>query len=158
MTTEIGCVVRLQVQTGSLKRGERPHRVYDPRALAEAPLLRISPRGPAGELDGEIILDVHHVDHPASKSEPGREASFGFTSHYAKMRQTYGEHLATGCAGENVLVESERVWLLEDLAAGLAFQSRDSGAILPLSRVSVADPCAHRLLQRIRADPLPPAN
>ena len=35
--SELGRVVRLQVQTGSLKLGERPNRVYDP-----APLLAVT--------------------------------------------------------------------------------------------------------------------
>jgi hypothetical protein len=140
---EIGKVVRLQVQTASLKRGEMPRRVYDPAPLSEVTRLRLSPRGAAGVRDSALLLDVHHAEHPSSKSEPGREASFGFVSHYAKMRDEYGERLSVGCAGENVLVETEpgRVWRLEDFAAGLAFEGRLSGALLRLSRVTVADPC-----------------
>ena len=59
------------------------------------------------------------------------------------MREEYGEHVSTGCAGENVLVETapDRVWRLQDFAAGLAFEKRASGARLRLSRVTVADPC-----------------
>ena len=140
---EIGKVVRLQVQTGSLKLGERPHRVYDPAPLAEVPRLRLTPRGAAGVRGGDDLLDVHHGDHPATKWEPGREASFGFTSHYAKMRGEYGGHLADGCAGENVLVESAAVWTLQDLTGpgGLSFRNAATGALLPLTCVSVADPC-----------------
>jgi hypothetical protein len=140
---EIGKVVRLQVQTGTLKLGQRPHRVYDPSPLAEVERLRLTPRGAAGVRGTEVLLDVHHGDHPDTKWDAGREGSFGFTSHYAKMRGEYGGHLAEGCAGENVLLESETVWTLEDLTApgGLAFRSEDTGALLPLTRVTVADPC-----------------
>jgi hypothetical protein len=138
---EIGKVVRLQVQTGSLKLGERPHRVYDPAPLAEAPRLRLSPRGAMGVRGAELLLDVHHAEHPATKREPGREASFGFTSHYARMRDEYGGHLSDGCAGENVLVETATVWTLEQFSAGLAFRSAETGALLRLSCVTVADPC-----------------
>ncbi len=140
--TVIGRVVRLQVQTASLKRGERPNRVYDPAPLLVVARLRLTPRGPEGITDaGETALDVHHAEHPTHKFEPGREVSFGFTSHYGKMRAEYGDGVAIGCAGENVLLESERTWRLEDFASGLAFQSAASGASLRLDSVIVADPC-----------------
>ena len=141
MATEIGRVVRLQVQTGSLKRGERPDRVYDPAALREVSRMRLSPRGAAGESEGRIVLDVHHADHPTSKGSPGREVSFGFTSHYDKMSGLYGERLVRGCAGENILVETDRIWRLEDFRDGLAFRGGVSGELLPLSCISIADPC-----------------
>jgi len=114
--TEIGRVVRLQVQTGSLKLGERPSRVYDPAPLIPVKELRLTPRGAAGITEaGEMVLDVHHADHPTPKFEPGREVSFGFTSHYGKMRGQYGERVAIGCAGENILLDSDRVYVLERL-------------------------------------------
>jgi hypothetical protein len=138
---EIGKVVRLQVQTASLKRGEKPARVYDPEPLSEVQRLRLTPQGAAGERGGEALIDVHHAAHPKSKAEPGREVSFGFTSHYEKMRGEYGPQLAIGCAGENILVETDRIWRLEDFAAGLAFQRAQTGALLRLTRVTVADPC-----------------
>ena len=138
---EIGRVVRLQVQTDSLTRGERPRRVYDPAPLSEVERLRLSPSGAVGvTATGEELLDVHHPGHPRTKAEPGREVSFGFTSHYARMSGRYGTHLTTGCAGENVLVESGRTWRLEDFAAGLAFRNA-AGVLLPLEQVSVAAPC-----------------
>jgi hypothetical protein len=140
--TPLGRVVRLQVQTASLKRGERPNRVYDPAPLRAVKALRLTPRGAAGVTEeGETLLDVHHRDHPATKYEPGREVSFGFTSHYGKMRGRYGEGIAIGCAGENILLESDRVWRLEDFAWGLELRSAGSGASARLDAVIVADPC-----------------
>jgi hypothetical protein len=140
--TPLGLVVRLQVQTGSLKLGERPNRIYDPGPLVAVTALLLSPRGARGTTPGGgAVIDVHHADHPATKFEPGREVSFGFTSHYGKMRERYGDRIAIGCAGENVLVETERVHRLEDFAGGLAFRSASTGALLPLAAVSVADPC-----------------
>ena len=138
----LGRIVRLQVQTSSLKRGERPNRVYDPAPLIPVKELRLAPRGAAGITEeGEMVLDVHHADHPTSKYEPGREVSFGFTSHYGKMRGEYGERIVIGCAGENVLLETDRIWRLGDFATGLAFESGASGARARLSAVTVADPC-----------------
>lgn len=154
---EIGQVVRLQVQKASLKLGERPRRVYDPAPLLEVPRLHLSRSGAAGEIGGEHVLDVHHAAHPATKSEPGREVSFGFTSHYGKMREAYGTHLSPGCAGENVLVETERIWRLEDFEPGLAFRSRETGSVLPLYRVTIADPCVEFSRYSLRAPEASPA-
>ena len=139
---ELGRIVRLQVQTASLKRGERPNRVYDPAPLLVVPKLRLTPRGPEGITDaGETALDVHHAEHPAGKHEAGREVSFGFTSHYAKMRSEYGDVVAIGCAGENILLESERLFRLEDFASGLMFRSAALEGSVRLDSVIVADPC-----------------
>ena len=140
--TPIGCVVGLQVQTASLKRGEKPNRVYDPRPLRPVKELRLTPLGAVGTTEaGEELLDVHHRDHETSKHEPGREVSFGFTSHYARMRGQYGDGIAIGCAGENILLESDRVWRLEEFASGLELRSAASGASVRLDAVIVADPC-----------------
>ena len=139
---EIGRVVRLQIQTRGLKRGERPNRVYDSSPLLSVASLRLTPRGAAGlTAEGETLLDVHHADHPATKNAPGREVSFGFTSHYANMRERYGERMSIGCAGENILVEADRVFRLEDLGRSLAFRSAATGTLLHVSEVTVADPC-----------------
>jgi len=139
---ELGRVVGLQVQTGSLKLGERPNRVYDPGPLLGVTELLLTPRGAAGATaHGEVVLDVHHADHSASKAEPGREVSFGFTGHYAKMQERFGARLTPGCAGENILVEADRVHHLEDFIRGLAFRSTSTGALLRLAAVSIAEPC-----------------
>jgi hypothetical protein len=140
--TVVGTVVRLQVQTASLKTGEKPWRVYDPSPLLAVARLRLTPAGAIGiGEDGSEHVDVHHARHPRTKAEPGREASFGFTTHYAKMRGEYGSRMVAGCAGENVLLETDRVWRLEDFAPGLAFQSADGSRLARLNAVIVADPC-----------------
>ena len=140
--TPVGRVVRLQVQTATLKRGEKPNRVYDPSPLRAVKELRLTPSGAVGITEGgERLLDVHHREHEASKHEPGREVSFGFTSHYGKMRGQYGDGIVIGCAGENILLESDRVWRLEDFASGLELRSTASGNTVRLDAVIVADPC-----------------
>ncbi len=139
---ELGRIVRLQVQAEGLKRGVRPNRVYDPGPIVAVARLRLTPRGAEGlTAENETVLDVHHADHPETKTAPGREASFGFTSHYGKIRERYGERVAIGCAGENVLVEAGRVFRLSDLAGGLFFRSAAAGDLLRISGVSVAAPC-----------------
>jgi hypothetical protein len=57
------------------------------------------------------------------------------------MRDEYGSRMVAGCAGENVLLETDRVWGLEDFAPGLAFQSADGSRLARLNAVIVADPC-----------------
>ena len=139
---EIGPVVRLQVQTESLKRGERPCRIYDPAPLLQVESLRLSRAGALGlTSDGGEIPDVHHAAHPRSLKSPGREVSFGFTAHYAAMQDRYGARVTRGCAGENILIETPRVWGLGDLGSGLAFRSATTGELLSLEEASVAAPC-----------------
>jgi hypothetical protein len=139
---ELGRIVRLQVQAAGLKQGARPNRVYDPGAIVAVASLRLTPRGAVGlTAQGGTVLDVHHADHPETRTAPGREASFGFTSHYGRMRERFGERVAIGCAGENVLVESDRVFRLEDFAGGLSFRSAATGDLLGISGVAVAAPC-----------------
>lgn len=137
----IGPIVRLQVQPRSLKvagpRGER----YDPTPLRAVSSLLLGPAGALGALAGERLLDVHHRDHPETKHRPDRNAvSVGFTSHYAAMRQRLGDHLADGLAGENILVQSDRLVEPVELAGGLVIQTR-RGAALRLAAVRVAEPC-----------------
>lgn len=156
--TTIGTVVRLQVQTGSLKKGVKPSRVYDPSPLLPVARLRLTPDGAVGIAeDGREHVDVHHVRHAQSKHEPGREVSFGFTSHYAKMRGEYGERIATGCAGENVLLDSDRVWRLADFGRGIAFESAATGRRVGLNAVIVADPCVEFSRYSLGDSDAPPA-
>jgi hypothetical protein len=137
----IGKIVRLQVQTSSLKVGSRPRR-YDPAPLRSLPALALTPAGAIGLAeDGEAIVDVHHADHPDTKNSGGVNGiSLGFTAHYAAMRDRFGEHLSDGIAGENILVETERSFSDEDLAAGIVITG-DDGARLELDAIVVAAPC-----------------
>ena len=137
----IGAIVRLQVQPTSLKVGERPRR-YDPSPLRSVPALRLEPAGVTGiDEDDTAIGDVHHRDHPAAKNRGGSNGlSVGFTAHYAAMRGRFGAHLADGLAGENVLVDTDRLYGEEDLAAGLMIETA-SGEHVQLDRVLVAAPC-----------------
>ncbi|HEX5504459.1 MAG TPA: hypothetical protein VFW96_17680 [Thermomicrobiales bacterium] len=137
----LGEIVRLQVQQSSLKVGERPLRRYDPTPLLAVAALTLDEGGVTGwTADGERVADVHHRDHPASKHRDGTNGvSVGFTGHYAALRDRFGAHLTDGLAGENILVASDRRWLVDDLAEGLVIAA--GGARLRLERVIVAEPC-----------------
>src|SRR5215212_1773199 len=124
---EIGQIKHVQLQRSSLKQGQRPQRYYDPAPLLLVDRLRLAPGGvSAVSANGEAIIDVHHADHPESKSRLGTNGiSIGFTSHYRAMRDRYGAHLTDGCAGENILVESDHVWSLDQLGEALVIQCVD---------------------------------
>jgi len=137
----IGAIVRLQVQESSLKVGDKPRR-YDPAPIRSVPALSVSAAGVVGLAEnGNSILDVHHHDHPASKNRGGENGiSFGFTGHYLAMRQRFGQHLAAGIAGENILIEADRQFQLAELAGGVIVEST-AGKRLELRPVIVAAPC-----------------
>jgi hypothetical protein len=137
----IGTIVRLQVQESSLKVGDKPRR-YDPAPIRSVPTLSVSSAGVVGLAEnGESIVDVHNNDHPASKNRRGENGiSIGFTGHYRVMRQRFGQHLADGIAGENILIEADRQFQEEELAVGVVVEGA-AGKRLELRPVIVAAPC-----------------
>ncbi len=140
--TRIGEIIRLQVQTTSLKVGERGNRRYDPSGIVVVPALEIDPGGVTGITNtGERIDDVHHADHARTKSRGTNGVSFLFTSHYGRMRERFGNHLSDGIAGENILVACDRVLAESDVAGGVEIVTAQ-GETVELGRVIVAEPCA----------------
>src|SRR5258708_9175012 len=139
---EIGRVKLVQVQPTPLKTGERPNTYYNPSALLVVDTLLVSPYGAIGvTAEGEHITDIHHAQHQASRNSHGKnDLSVGFTSHYAAMRARFGQHLIDGCAGENILVATERPFTLTELEKGLAIQNPDTGQIVYLAQLKVAAP------------------
>jgi hypothetical protein len=141
----IGTVTRLQIQRGSLKRGEKPTRVYDPTPLLAVPALSVSPDGALGASPSDPdtwLVDVHHRAHPHTKNEDGQHGiSLGFTSHYRAMREHFGDKLAVGCAGENIIANVERRLTYEELAGGVAILAPDGTERVRLKVLQVAHPC-----------------
>ena len=141
----IGTVTRLQIQRGSLKRGEKPTRVYDPTPLVAVPALSVSPDGALGASPSDPdtwIVDVHHRAHPQTKNEDGLHGiSLGFTSHYRAMREHFGDKLSVGCAGENIIANVEQRLTYEELAGGVAILAPDGTERVRLKVLQVAHPC-----------------
>ena len=139
----IGTVARLQIQRSSLKRGEKPNRVYDPTPLLPVPRLTVTPDGVLGAgAEGGWVVDVHHRSHPETKNEDGLHGvSVGFTSHYAAMRDRFGERIVVGCAGENIIVAADRMFAYDDLAGGLAIVATNGPERVRLRVLQVAHPC-----------------
>src|SRR2546421_12801438 len=138
----IGTVARLQIQRGSLKSGEKPTRRHDPAPLLSVPKLNVTPAGALGAIeDGAWVVDVHHRAHPHTKNEDGLHGiSLGFTSHYDAMREHFGDKIAVGCAGENIIATSEQRFTYEDLAKGVAILSPAGQERVRLKILQVAHP------------------
>lgn len=137
----IGPIVRLQVQTRSLKRGARPRSWYDPAPIRSLNAVRIDTGGVTGidDASGDDIGDVHHRDHPDSKHRGENGVSLGFTSHYRRMRARFGDHVTDGMAGENIIVETARIVGEDDLDHGLAIVTGDGPVFL--RSAGIAKPC-----------------
>ncbi len=136
---DLGRIVRLQIQRSSLKTGEKPTRVYDTAPLLAVDRLALGPDGALGEgPGGSWLVDVHHRAHPHTKNDDGVHGlSVGFTSHYALMR----ERITLGCAGENIIVETERRIGFEDLERGVALLTADGQEVTRLEVLQTAEPC-----------------
>jgi hypothetical protein len=139
----LGSLVRLQIQRATLKTGAKPDRVYDPAPLLAVDRLAVGPDGVLGAApDGSWLVDVHHRAHPATKNEDGLHGvSVGFTAHYALMREQFGDRLTLGCAGENLIVDTDHPLRLEDLAQGLAIVAPDGSERVRLRVLKAAQPC-----------------
>lgn len=138
----IGTIKHVQIQRASLKTGERPHRIYNPAPLSHVETLALAPLGVLGRLNGDWVVDVHHELHPASRNSDGKnDVSFNFTPHYTEIRERFGDFLADGCAGENILIESDTHFGLADLGKRIAIESTNMGRVVYLDNVIVAAPC-----------------
>jgi len=101
-------IVGLAVQRGPVKIGKAPLRVYQPAAMVPVTTLLVEPRGVRGVIaDGEVVLDVHHRDHPESRDRKGKAGIlFMGTGDYVALRERYGDHVVDGIAGETVLLDA----------------------------------------------------
>jgi hypothetical protein len=138
----IGPIVRLQVQRGPVKVGDKGARRYLTEPILPFERVQLEPEGVVGLRGDETVLDAHHRRHPLRKNEDGAHGiSVGFTSHYAAMQARFGTHLTLGCAGENLIVEADRRIYPEDVAAGLLVLDPLGHLKGRLTHVIVAPPC-----------------
>lgn len=136
----IGKIIRLQVQTAHLKRGEQPRRWYDPAPITPVATLRLEDGGVSGVMTDDTVLpDVHHRDHPISRYRGDNGVSVGFTGHYRIMRERFGDHLPDGVAGENILIESDTHHTAEALGGTLFIET--ASGVARLDEVTGAPPC-----------------
>ena len=137
----IGPIVRLQVQVSPLKFGQRPTSWYDPTPITVVPALRIDSGGILGlNPDGAHVLhDVHHRDHELSRFRGENGVSIGFTSHYLRMRERFGQHLTLGIAGETIIIDTARSYREDDLREGIVVAGQDGDVHVDL--LQIAAPC-----------------
>jgi len=142
MTTVLGPIVRLQVQRNPLKRGEKPNRRYTPDDILPVQRALIDADGMVGWAEDREVIDVHNRRHPETRNNDGRNSlSVGFTAHYRAIIERYGEHVTPGCAGENILVEIDRMISLDEVARGFVILSHTRTPLAELVDVTVAHPC-----------------
>jgi hypothetical protein len=139
----LGTIARVQIQRLSLKTGEKPNRVYDPTPILAVDALTLNVRGAIVRArEGEPLYDIHHADHPHSKNDNMTNTfSIGFTSHYEAMRAEFGDHMFTGCAGENIIIKTTERITLEMLGQKLAVTSPLTKRTNYIGSFAVAHPC-----------------
>lgn len=154
---EIGKIIRLQIQVDSLKSGQRPLPTYSPANILSVNTLRLTSEGAWGILaDGTTLMDAHHQSHRAGKNRGDNGLSLNFTPHYGRIQERFGERLAIGHAGENILVETADSLSLNHLGNSVYIQT-DSGATITLHQISVAAPCEPFSRYCLNLDSQPPA-
>lgn len=131
----LGPIIRIQVQRNPLKTEETG---YDPGPILAVEEGVIGPPGLVGRHEGSWILDAHHAGHPASRAGGRRPLSIGFTEHYGRIANRFGR-APVGCAGENLIVETDRPVALDDLAHGVVLVTPEGE--YPLGGARVAAPC-----------------
>ncbi len=148
-------IVRLAVQRGPVKIGTALLRWYEPAAIVPVPTLLAEPRGVRGvTAGGEVVLDVHHRDHPESRDRKGKAGIlFMGTGDYVALRERYGDHVLDGIAGETVLLDAP-----EGLAGGglpPTVTVLTAGGPLELHGVRTAAPCVEFSRFCLRQEPSP---
>ena len=139
---ELGRVKLVQVQPSGLIIETPSGDFYDVSRRVEVEKLIITSLGiEATTASGEHVLDIHHINHPDKKYDDDDLVCIGFTSHYAAMRERFGEHLEDGTAGENIIIEYDQEVWKDDLGQQIAIENAETGHKTLLNVLSFAAPC-----------------
>jgi hypothetical protein len=135
MAEIVGRIALLQVQRRRLKGGG----VYDPDPLVSSDRMLLTREGVLADVAAGWVIDTHHASHPERPHWSGRATvSIGFTSHYRKIEDRFGPK-PLGVGGENIIVETDRIWTIDELAPGLVIVTA-LGPVL-LTNWRIAEPC-----------------
>lgn len=138
---ELGQVRLVQVQPAGMVIETPAGDFYDVTRRVEVERLLITALGIEADLaNGEHVLDIHHMEHP-DKAYKDDLVSIGFTSHYAAMRERFGEHMQDGTAGENIIIASDREIWLEDLGQQVLIENAETGQQTVFEILRIARPC-----------------
>jgi hypothetical protein len=151
----LGTIVRLQYQRDHLKKPGPFGKQYDPVNIVPVEALEFTPDGVVSGPANDPHYDVHHTNHPRSRNRGDNGISFGFTGHYAAMRDRFGERLADGIAGENILIERTGIMKTSEFAGGLVVETIDGP--IGIGSIKVAAPCVEfsRFAMEYPADAAP---
>lgn len=143
---KIGIIEQLQIQQNPLKIQDNEKTiVYDPSSIMVLQEIRLTTFGIVGILDflnkEMAYLDVHHLRHPQSRFRGDNKISIGFTGHYQRMRQEFGARPRDGTAGENIIIQRDRLVSPGELGQRLAVRSRNHDSVIYLSDIKPIPPC-----------------
>lgn len=130
----LGRIARLQIHAESLKSDG----AFDPDPLVSIRRASITSAGMLGWNGTAWILDNHHSAHPRIRGGGRRVLSAGFTGHYDRMRERFGD-VPLGVAGENLIIDGPPV-SGDAIGDGLIVQTSD-GAVLELQSPEAALAC-----------------
>ncbi len=103
----LGTVKLVQLQPNGLIIEKSSGYFYDETRRVEVDQLLINKKGiEATTPNGVHVLDIHHLDHPDKEYDDDDLVCIGFTSHYDKMRESFGDHIVYGSAGENIIIDT----------------------------------------------------
>ena len=138
---ELGRIVRLQVQQESIKTGVKPFQTYTPVPhLRSVQALSLNADGVEGvDESGNLLLDIHNATHASSKFSGDNGVSIGFTGHYEKIRDRFGEHMSVGIAGENITVEFNGQVSLDMIENGIVI--RGANGEIRIAPWVILNPC-----------------
>jgi len=138
---ELGTVMLVQIQPSGLIVQTEAGEVYDPSRRVEVDRLLVTSLGIEAVIDGERVLDIHHIDHPDKAYDNKDLVSIGFTSHYDAMGKRFGEHMVDGVAGENIIIEYDLEIWMEDLGKQIIIENVKTGKRSLFDVVRFAAPC-----------------
>jgi len=138
---ELGTVKLVQIQPSGLIVQTEAGEVYDPSRRVEVDRLLVTSLGIEAVIDGERVLDIHHIDHPDKAYDNKDLVSIGFTSHYDAMGKRFGEHMVDGVAGENIIIEYDLEIWMEDLGKQIIIENVKTGKRSLFDVVRFAAPC-----------------
>jgi hypothetical protein len=137
----LGMVKLVQIQPSGLIVQTEAGEIYDPSRRVEVDSLLVTQLGIEADINGERVIDIHHIDHPDKAYDNKDLVSIGFTSHYEAMRKRFGEHMVNGAAGENIIIEYEHEIWMEDLGEKLIFENVKTGKRSLFDVIRFAAPC-----------------
>ncbi|UCE00680.1 MAG: hypothetical protein JSV42_08205 [Chloroflexota bacterium] len=138
----LGTIKITQIQPSGLIVETPSGEIYDPSRLLQVERLFLTHQGiEVKSPNGELILDIHHTNHPQTHGKGYNAISVGFSAHYRQMRADFGDHMVDGIAGENIIIQSEELVWLADLGDQVLVEGPSGRRQVLLDVKKIAAPC-----------------